>query len=181
MAHHNLQEPLQTPPPLLNHTIIETVQVYFSWERGDGDARALALQQVAEDFEVRVAPPHFGAAQLEGRNVGRQADQVGCVARRGRGGGLVRLRVCYLWGRERGLGYGWSLSCVVLVRFFSRLHASMFFPHMYATLGNNCSRAPFRSNMGNVPQSPRNSPESHKSPRSSACAGLRLCSRSRSA
>lgn len=37
------------------------------------------------------------------------------------------------------------------------------------------------NNMKNVPQSPRNSPGSHKSPRSSACAGLRLCSRSPSA
>lgn len=97
VSHHNLQEPFQAPAPLLNHIVVEAVQVHFAGEGGDGDTRALALQQVAEDLEVRVAPPHFGAAQLEGRDVGREPDQVGCVARRGRGGWLVRLRVCDLF------------------------------------------------------------------------------------
>ena len=70
MPDHNPQKPLQTPPPLLNDTVVKAVQVHFARERRDRDARGLALQQVAEDFEVGVAPPDFGAAQLEGRDVG---------------------------------------------------------------------------------------------------------------
>jgi hypothetical protein len=35
MSHDNLQKPLQPPPPLLNHTVIEPVQVHFSGQGWD--------------------------------------------------------------------------------------------------------------------------------------------------
>jgi len=70
MAHHNLQKPLQALPPMLNHIIAEAICKHFPWQRRDRHARRLALQDVAEVFEVAIAPPHAAVAQLEGGDVG---------------------------------------------------------------------------------------------------------------
>lgn len=100
MPHHNLQKPLQSPPPLLDHGVVETVEVDFAGKGRYADARGLALEQVAEDFEVGVAAADLGAAELEGGDVGAEADEVGGVAGAGGGGGLVGLGVCYLVEEE---------------------------------------------------------------------------------
>lgn len=98
MTHDDLQKPLQPPTPLLNHRVVETVQVDFPRQRRDADAGGFALEEVAEDFEVRVSTADFGAPEFEGGDVGREADEVGGVAG-GRGGGwLVGLRVGDLIG-----------------------------------------------------------------------------------
>jgi hypothetical protein len=147
MSHHNLQKPLQPPPSLLNHTVVEAVQVYFSGQGGDRNSSALALQQVPKDFKVRVAPPHFGAAQLEGRDVGGQADQVGCVARGGRGGWLVGLGVCYLLVLNVSEVVWWMGLCRVGLILWQSSKSSCLVC-MYASLPricaskSNCSRAP---------------------------------------
>jgi hypothetical protein len=96
MAHYDLQEPFQTPPPLLNDRVIEAIQVDFAWERRDRNASGFAFEQVPEDLEVGVPTPHFGAPELEGRDVRAEADEVGCIAGGGGGGGLVGLRFCDL-------------------------------------------------------------------------------------
>lgn len=96
MPHNDLEEALQPSPPLFNHRVVEAVEVDLPRQRRDGDARGFPLEQVAEDLEVGVPPPHLGAPELEGRDVGREADEVGGVARGGRGGGLVGLGVGYL-------------------------------------------------------------------------------------
>lgn len=64
---------------MLNHIVAEAVREHLAWQRGDGDARTLALQDVAEVFEVRVAAAHAAMAQLEGGDVGATYDLVVCV------------------------------------------------------------------------------------------------------
>lgn len=81
MSNNNLQEALQAPPPLFDHAVVEAVEVDFTRQCGNGDTRALALKQIPEDLEVGVAAAHFGTTQFESGNVGREADQVCCVAR----------------------------------------------------------------------------------------------------
>jgi len=80
MTHDDLEEALQPAAPLLDYRVVEAVQVNFAGQGRDADAGGFALEQVAEDFEVRVAAADFGAAEFEGRDVGRQADEVGGVA-----------------------------------------------------------------------------------------------------
>lgn len=70
MSNNNLQKPLQPSSPLLYHDIVEAVQVDFTRQRRDADTGALALEKIAEDFEVGVAAAHFGAAEFEGGDVG---------------------------------------------------------------------------------------------------------------
>lgn len=71
MADDDLEEALQPPPPLLDHAVVEAVQVDLARQRRDADARRLALQEVTEDFEVGVAPADLRAAEFEGWDVGR--------------------------------------------------------------------------------------------------------------
>ena len=93
MPHDNLQEPLQSSPSILDDGVVEPVDVDLPRQRRDADPRRLPLEQVTEDFEVGIAPANLGAAKLEGGDVGRESDEVGGVARRGRCGRLVGLRV----------------------------------------------------------------------------------------
>ena len=81
MSDNDLQEALQSSPPFFDHAVVEAVEVDFTRQRGNRNTRALALEQITEDLEVGVAATHFGTAQLESGNVGREADQVCCVAR----------------------------------------------------------------------------------------------------
>lgn len=55
---------------MLDHIITEPICEYFSRKRGDRDARALTLQNVAEVFKVRVAAADGGVFEFEGRDVG---------------------------------------------------------------------------------------------------------------
>lgn len=61
---------------MLNDVVAEAVRKDLSRQRRDGDARALALQDVAEILEVGVAPAHAAMLQLEGGNVGPADDLV---------------------------------------------------------------------------------------------------------
>lgn len=76
MADHNLQEPLQPLPPMLNHIITKAVRKYFPRQGRNRDPRALPLQNVAEVFEVRVAAAHAAVQQFEGGDVGSADDFV---------------------------------------------------------------------------------------------------------
>lgn len=76
MAHHDLQELLQALPPALDDIVAETVRKHLPRQRRDGDARALALEDVAEVLKVRVAAAHSALPQLEGRDVGPADDLV---------------------------------------------------------------------------------------------------------
>lgn len=101
MAHDDLEKPLQPLPPMLDHVVAEPIRKDLARQRRDGDARALALQDVAEILEVRVAAPHAAVLQLEGRDVGPADDLVvGVHGARG----AVRLRVADLVG-VRGGGF----------------------------------------------------------------------------
>jgi len=79
MPNHNLQESLEPLPTMLNHVVGEAVRQDLAWQRWYSDARALALQYVAEGFEVAVAPAHGGGFELEGGDVGAHYDFVGGV------------------------------------------------------------------------------------------------------
>ena len=84
VADDDLEEALQPLAAVLDDGVVELVEVDLARQRGDGHARRLALQDVAEVLKVRVAAAHGRGAQLERGDVGRQGDQVGRVAGRGR-------------------------------------------------------------------------------------------------
>ena len=76
MTGDNLQETLQTLAAVLDDVVAEAVRKDLAGQRGDGDARALALEDVAEVLEVRVAAAHDRVLQLEGGDVGAADDLV---------------------------------------------------------------------------------------------------------
>ena len=70
---------------------------YLARQRRNRHPRALALQDLAEVFKVRVAAADDRVAQLEGGDVGARVDLVGGVHCAGRG--AVGLRIFDLgWG-----------------------------------------------------------------------------------
>ena len=79
MPDDDLHEPLQALAPMLNHVIAEPVCEHLAGQRRDGDARRLALEDVAKVLKVAVAPPHGAAFELEGGDVGAAEDLVGRV------------------------------------------------------------------------------------------------------
>lgn len=81
MSRHNLQEPLQPLPPMLNHIIRESIRKHLSWKWWDCDACGLALKDVAEVLEVGVASANLGLGDVEEGHVGATFDFVGCVLR----------------------------------------------------------------------------------------------------
>src|SRR5690606_15594107 len=64
VPHHNLQKPLQPLPSVLNHIVTESIREHLPWQRRDRDARRLPLEDVAEMFEIGVAPADGGVLQL---------------------------------------------------------------------------------------------------------------------
>lgn len=93
MTRNNLQEPLQPLTSVFDDVVAEPVGEYLARQRGDGDSRALALQDIAEILEIGVAAAYDRVLQLEGGDVGSADDLVGGVhvAR-----GTVGLGVAYL-------------------------------------------------------------------------------------
>lgn len=79
MSRHNLQEPLQALAAVLDHIVAEPVREYLARQWRDGDARAFALEDVAEVLEVGVATAHDGVLEFEGWDVGAADDLVGGV------------------------------------------------------------------------------------------------------
>lgn len=88
MSNHNLHKPLQTLSPMLNHIIAESIRKHLAWQWRNSDAGRLALQDVAEVFEVGVAAADFGVAHVEGGDVGAAFDEVGGVHWDARFGGM---------------------------------------------------------------------------------------------
>lgn len=76
MSDDDLQEALQAVAAMLDDVVAEAVGKDLPRQRRDGHARALALEDVAEGFKVRVAPPHGAVLQLEGGDVGPADDLV---------------------------------------------------------------------------------------------------------
>lgn len=76
MADHDLQEPLQALPPMLNHIVAEPVRKHLPRQRRNRHPRALPLQNVAEVLKIRVAAAHAAVQQLERGDVGSADDFV---------------------------------------------------------------------------------------------------------
>lgn len=72
----DLEELLEAGATAFDDVVGEAVGEDLAGERGDGDAGALALEDVAEVLEVAVAPAHAALAQLEGGDVGAAHDLV---------------------------------------------------------------------------------------------------------
>lgn len=70
MSSDDLEEALQTLAAVLNDVVAEPVGENLPGERGYRDARALALQDIAEILEVGVPAAHDGVFQFEGGDVG---------------------------------------------------------------------------------------------------------------
>ena len=79
VADDNLQKPLQPFSPVLNHIVREAVRKDLAGQRRDRDARRLALEYIAEGFELAVAAAHRRALQLKGGDVGAHNNLVGGV------------------------------------------------------------------------------------------------------
>ena len=76
MADHNLEKPLQSFPPMLNHIVGEPVREDLARQRRYRDARRLPLQHVAEVLEVAVPPAHRAVLELERWDVRHHVDLV---------------------------------------------------------------------------------------------------------
>lgn len=76
MSDDDLQKLLQPLAPVLDDVVAEPVREHLARQRGDRDARALPLQDVAEVLEVAVPPAHGAVLQLEGGDVGPADDLV---------------------------------------------------------------------------------------------------------
>jgi len=122
MPHHNLQEPLQPLPPMLNHVVAEPVREYLARQRGDSDARGFALEDVAEVFEVAVAAADDAVLKLEGGDIGAALDLVGCVHVAGCAMGLGVLDFYF----EEVLGGAVNLLEGLLAGVWEGLHCSGF-------------------------------------------------------
>lgn len=70
MSSDDLEEALQTLTTVLDDVVAESVGENLSGERGYRDARALALQDIAEILEIGVPAAHDGVFQFEGGDVG---------------------------------------------------------------------------------------------------------------
>lgn len=101
---------------MLNHIITKPIRKHLPRQRRDRDTRALALQDIAEVFEVGVAAADGAVFELEGGDVGAADDfVVGVHAARG----AVGLRILDLWvWREvlviggEGCGGGWGSTSI---------------------------------------------------------------------
>ncbi len=76
VADDDLEELFETGAPALDDVVGEAVGEDLAGEGRDGDARALALEDVPEVLEVAVPPAHAALAQLEGGDVGPADDLV---------------------------------------------------------------------------------------------------------
>lgn len=76
MAHDNLEEFFQSGAPPLDDVVAEAVGEDLARQGRDGDARALALENVAKVLKVRVPSADAALAQLEGGDVGAAQDLV---------------------------------------------------------------------------------------------------------
>lgn len=79
MSDHDLQEALQALPPVLDDIVTKAIREDLARQGWDCHTRALPLEDVAEVFEVRIAPAHAAVAELEGGDVGAAYDLVVCV------------------------------------------------------------------------------------------------------
>lgn len=64
---------------MLDDIVTEPVRKHLPGQRGDGDARAFALENIAEILEIGVAAAHDGVFQFEGGDVGSANELVGGV------------------------------------------------------------------------------------------------------
>lgn len=118
MSRDNLKETLETFSAVLDDIVTEPIGEHFAWQWGYCDARAFALQDIAEVLEVRVAAAHDGMFQFEGGDVGSAYDLVRRVHVPGGAMGLgvadlvVFCQFIVKWGvHVRGVGmYGVCLD-----------------------------------------------------------------------
>ena len=69
VSRNDRQEPLEALTAGLDDLVREAVREDLAGEGRDVDARRLALEDVPEGLEVRVAPPHDRVSQFEGGDV----------------------------------------------------------------------------------------------------------------
>lgn len=79
MSHHDLQETLQSFPPMLNHIIRKPVCEHLARQWRNRHPGAFSLENISEVLEVGIAAADYGVAQLEGWDVGACMDLVGSV------------------------------------------------------------------------------------------------------
>lgn len=89
---------------MLNHIITEPVCEHLTRQRGNSDARTLALEDITEILKVGVSAAHNRVLELEGGDVGAADDLVGSVHVSGCAVGLgvadLVLSVGMYWARD---------------------------------------------------------------------------------
>lgn len=73
---NDLEELLQPRSPILDDLVTEPVGKHFAGKWRDSHSGALAFQNIAEVFKIRIPSPHRRLAQLEGWNIGAADDFV---------------------------------------------------------------------------------------------------------
>lgn len=81
MADDDAEELLEAGAAALDDVVGEAVGEDLARQGGDGDAGALALEDVAEVLKVAVAAADGAVAQFEGGDVGVEGYEVGGIAR----------------------------------------------------------------------------------------------------
>ena len=76
MAGNYLQEPLQSLPAVLDDIVTEPIRKHLPGQRRNRHPCALALQDIAEIFEIGVAAAHDGVLELECGDIGATDDFV---------------------------------------------------------------------------------------------------------
>lgn len=76
MPHDNLQEPLQSFPPMLNHIVTESIGKDLARQGWNGNPRRFPFQDIAEVFEVGVASADGAVLEFERGDVGTADDFV---------------------------------------------------------------------------------------------------------
>jgi hypothetical protein len=98
VPYNYLQEALQALSSMLNDVVRETVGKYLSRERRNGHTGRLALQDITEVFEIRVAAPDTTMAEFKGGDIGSAKNLVVCVHVAAH---AVSARVPHLMGEHR--------------------------------------------------------------------------------
>jgi hypothetical protein len=104
----DLKESLEALAAMLDDIVTEPVGEHLAWQWGYRNARAFALQDIAEVLEIGVPAAHDGVFQFEGGDVGSANDLVRRVhvprSTMGLGvadlGVFVRLGVRLVWVTE---------------------------------------------------------------------------------
>jgi len=76
MTNNDLQEPLETFPPMLDNIVTEPICEDLARQWRDCHSCRFSLQDLAKVLEIRIAPTNRAMAELEGGDIGTADDLI---------------------------------------------------------------------------------------------------------